>query len=238
MQSGICAFPNTRKAKGSKLQSRSISRPELGEETTARTQYFQFFRPKCWQQTFPPTLSVTWTLIQLLQQAQRRQRLTCRSFCVTPASPVPTLTMVGLDSSSWDFLNENKDVFLRDVLKKIPKQQNGSYWNQRKDKQDEILSKSMFQVWTVADHFCIINQDNGNTNGVASESDPSSCHWRRSRSPIPPFCHEYRVNLVCNTKRARKSLLATHLVTNLPKSSLEVATWQMKEGCGVTPWVR
>jgi len=25
----------------------------------------------------------------------------------------------------------------------------------------------------VADHFCVLNQDNANTNGVASESDPS-----------------------------------------------------------------
>jgi len=52
------------------------------------------------------------------------QQLNYRSFCLTSASPVPALTMVGLDSSSLDFLNGNKDVFLRDVLKKKNKSQN------------------------------------------------------------------------------------------------------------------
>lgn len=52
VQFRICAFPNTGKAKGSKLQSRPNSRPELGEETTDKTQYFWFFRSKYCQQIF------------------------------------------------------------------------------------------------------------------------------------------------------------------------------------------
>lgn len=42
----------------------------------------------------------------------------------------------------------------------------------------------MLKVRTAAVNFCAVNQGKGNTNWVDSESDPSSCHWRRRRCAV------------------------------------------------------
>jgi len=84
----------------------------------------------------------------------------------------------------------------------------------------------------VADHFCVLNQDNANTNGVASESDPSSQH-RKRRSDLVSH-HEsgrslFRRHLFASRLHHSKSVRASYLkvtkkVTELMQRRTDICT--------------
>lgn len=146
-----------------------------------RTQHFQFFSPKCWQQALPPpqcyTNVDTAASTGTNKVTAELQIFLCHSciICACINHGRVGLFIPGFSKGNQGCISEGCALKTTKPTNQTKPNSPRSYWAQCEDKQDEIISKRVLHVWKVVDNFCVINQDNGDTNWGACERDPRLC---------------------------------------------------------------